>query len=53
MDEFGGEDQETYKRRLIGWARYILTVERDVGYPYCGPLMNWFRRYIAAQGGSI
>ena len=22
-----------YKRRLVGWARYILTVEPDVGYP--------------------
>lgn len=33
MAEFGGEDKEMYKRRLIGWARYILTVEPDVGYP--------------------
>lgn len=33
MEEFGGTDREMYKRRLIGWARYILTVEPDVGYP--------------------
>jgi RNA-directed DNA polymerase len=33
MAEFGGEDQKMYKRRLIGWARYILAVEPDVGYP--------------------
>lgn len=33
MEKFGGEDEEMYKRRLIGWARYILTVEPDVGYP--------------------
>ena len=33
MEEFGGKDREMYKRRLIGWARYILTVEPDVGYP--------------------
>lgn len=33
VEEFVGEDQEIYRRRLIGWARYILTVEPDVGYP--------------------
>lgn len=33
MSEFGGEEEEMYKHRLVGWARYILTVEPDVGYP--------------------
>ena len=33
MESFGGEDKEMYKRRLMGWARYIAAVEPDVGYP--------------------
>lgn len=33
MEEFGGEAAGMYKYRLVGWARYILTVEPDVGFP--------------------
>ncbi|MGC4773667.1 reverse transcriptase family protein [Micromonospora sp. DT44] len=33
MADFGGEDQEMYRRRLLGWACYIAAVEPDVGYP--------------------
>ena len=33
IEEIVGESPEFYKRHLIGWARYILTVEPDVGYP--------------------
>jgi RNA-directed DNA polymerase len=33
MENFGGVEKDLYKRRLVGWARYILTVEPDVGYP--------------------
>jgi RNA-directed DNA polymerase len=33
MERFGGEERQMYKKRLVGWARYILTVEPDVGYP--------------------
>jgi hypothetical protein len=33
MESFGGEDEEMYRRRLMGWARYIAAVEPNVGYP--------------------
>lgn len=33
MEDFGGKDREMYRNRFVGWARYILTVEPDVGYP--------------------
>ncbi|MFD4337750.1 reverse transcriptase family protein [Streptomyces anulatus] len=33
MREFGGEGDEMFRRRLLGWACYIAAVEPDVGYP--------------------
>lgn len=33
MEEFGGEDEEMHRHRLLGWACYIAAVEPDVGYP--------------------
>jgi RNA-directed DNA polymerase len=33
MAEFGGEDHEMQKHRLLGWACYIAAVEPDLGYP--------------------
>lgn len=33
MAEFGGEDEEMYRHRLLGWACYIAAVEPDLGYP--------------------
>ncbi len=42
VEEFVGENPELYKRRLIGWARYILTVEPEVGYPMLRALNDLF-----------
>jgi hypothetical protein len=33
MAEFGGERDEMYRKRLLGWACYIAAVEPDLGYP--------------------
>jgi hypothetical protein len=33
MAEFGGEDEEMQRHRLLGWACYIAAVEPDLGYP--------------------
>lgn len=33
MEEFGGETEDMLPHRLLGWARYIASVEPDVGYP--------------------
>lgn len=33
MAEFGGENDEMQKQRLLGWACYIAAVEPDLGYP--------------------
>ncbi|MBW5248402.1 RNA-directed DNA polymerase [Streptomyces sp. P01-B04] len=33
MTDFGGEGDEMFRRRLLGWACYIAAVEPDVGYP--------------------
>ncbi|MFE2346952.1 reverse transcriptase family protein [Kitasatospora cineracea] len=33
MAEFGGREEGMRRRRLLGWACYIASVEPDVGYP--------------------
>lgn len=33
MEEFGGEEAEMHRHRLLGWACYIAAVEPDLGYP--------------------
>nr|WP_083977319.1 reverse transcriptase family protein [Herbidospora sakaeratensis] len=33
MSDFGGENEEMYRNRLMGWACYIAAVEPDLGYP--------------------
>ena len=33
MLEFGGEDEDMQRHRLLGWACYIAAVEPDLGYP--------------------
>jgi RNA-directed DNA polymerase len=33
MQDFGGEDAEMLPTRLFGWARYIASVEPNIGYP--------------------
>ncbi len=33
MAEFGGENEEMQRHRLLGWACYIAAVEPDLGYP--------------------
>lgn len=31
--DFGGRDAEMFPARLLGWARYVVSVEPNVGYP--------------------
>jgi hypothetical protein len=33
MAEFGGENEEMQRHRLLGWACYIAAVEPDLGFP--------------------
>jgi|SRR6476469_144025 len=33
LDDYGGLDAEMFPKRLLGWARYIASVEPDIGYP--------------------
>jgi RNA-directed DNA polymerase len=33
LEDFGGHEAQMFPRRLLGWARYVASVEPDVGYP--------------------
>jgi len=50
MRDFGGYDAGMLPQRLRGWARYISSVEPDVGYPLLRFLENIPDTYIEAEG---
>ena len=33
LEEFGGFEAQMFPNRLLGWAKYIASVEPDIGYP--------------------
>jgi RNA-directed DNA polymerase len=49
MAEFGGEDEEMHRHRLLGWACYIAAVEPDLGYP----LLRAFDELVPEGYGGI
>ena len=50
MAEFGGEEEEMKRHRLLGWACYIAAVEPDLGYP----LLREFDELVSeGYGGDI
>ncbi len=42
LEDFGGRESNMYPKRLIGWARYVASVEPDIGYP----LLRLFREHL-------
>ena len=49
MADFGGENEDMQRHRLLGWACYIAAVEPDLGYP----LLRAFDELVPEGYGGI